>query len=223
MNKFNLLPAALALALAGMSMACSPSTNNKAANAAAPANAAAAQQPGNTAAAPAANTAGELPADMQAKAGRNGQQLHLAQGGFTSGSVGLHHANLISFGQSQAEVTKALSDILGAPSRTGRNAECPDGAVEFASFGTLDVHFQGGKFVGWVLDGQMNPELESYQGLMIGQARSEISAGDGDEPTFEKSSLGAEFQSEGIGGMLSGNGPDAKVTSLFAGVTCFAR
>jgi hypothetical protein len=223
MNKIKMLPAVLTLAAA--SVACSPSANKSAngtaTNNAATANAAAAQ-PGN-AATPAANGSAALPPELQAKAGRNGQQLHLAEGGFTWGSPGLHHANTIEFGQAQADVTRALSDILGPPSRTGRNAECPTGAVDVATFGTLDVHFQDGKFVGWVLDGQMNPVLETYHGLKIGQARGEISAGDGEETSFEQSSLGSEFSAGGVGGMLDGSGPNAKVSTLFSGVTCFAR
>lgn len=223
MKKIELLPGILALS--AMSVACSPTTDNKAANTtnAAAANGAVAQPPANQAQ-PAANDSAEaLPDDMQARAGRNGQQLMLAERGFTSGSVGLHHPNVITFGQSQAEVTNALTAILGPPSRSGRNAECPDGEVDVASFGELDVHFRDGKFAGWVLDGPMRPLLESHQGLTIGQRRSEISAGDGDAPRFEQSSLGAEFQSEGIGGLLEGEGANARVKTLFSGVTCFAR
>jgi hypothetical protein len=226
-KKINLLPFVLTMAAA--SVACSPSQNKSAnstvttSNATTSANNAAAQPAANNQAQAPANANSDLPADMQAKAGRNGQQLHLAEGGFTSGSVGLHHANLIQFGQSQADVTRQLTEILGPPSGTGRNAECPTGAVEYATFGELNVNFQNGKFVGWVLDGPMRPELESYQGLMIGQTRRELSGGDGDPPTFEQSSLGSEFTSDGIGGLLDGNGPNAKVKTLFSGVTCFAR
>jgi len=225
-KKFNMV--ASIVALAAVSAACSPAAQNKSGNAAGnstnstTANAAAAQPAASNQAQAPANAASDLPADMQALAGRNGQQLHLAEGGFTSGSPGLHHANLISFGQSQAEVTQALTEILGPP-QTGRNGDCPDGPVEFANFGELGVHFRDGKFVGWVLDGEMNPVLETYQGIKIGMQRSGLSAGDGDPPTFEQSSLGSEFTADGIGGLLEGSGANARVKTLFSGVTCFAR
>jgi hypothetical protein len=223
-KKINLLPAMLVIAAAAAG--CSPSSQNKSGNAAANsangtnANAAAAQPAANKQAP--ANSANDLPDDMKALAGRNGQQLHLAEGGFTSGSPGLHHANLIEFGQSQAEVTQALTEILGPP-QTGRNGDCPDGPVEYANFGELGVHFRDGKFVGWVLDGEMSPVLESYQGIRIGMQRSGLSAGDGDPPTFEQSSLGSEFTADGISGLLEGSGANARVKTLFSGVTCFAR
>ena len=38
-----------------------------------------------------------------------------------------------------------------------------------------------------------------------------------------ESTLGAEFSSGDLGGMLSSDAPDATVEALYAGLTCFFR
>ncbi len=171
------------------------------------------------AAAPAANAGNN--AQAQAAPAAGSQQIELTGEGFSSGAAGLHHSNMISFGQPQAQVVEQVSAILGQPSATGRNADCPSGAVDFVSYGSLDLHFEGGRFAGWVLDGP-SPALESYHGLAIGVRRSALA----DELAAEavaNSTLGTEVTVNGIGALLSGAGADATVTNLFSGVTCFAR
>lgn len=157
----------------------------------------------------------------QAQAPAGNQEMELIGEGFSSGSRGLHHSNMITFGQPQAQVVQQVSAILGQPSQTGRNADCPTGAVDFVNYGSLGLHFEGGRFVGWVLDGP-SPALESYHGLAVGMRRSALA----DELAAEvdaNSTLGTEVTVNGIGALLSGAGADARVTSLFTGVTCFAR
>jgi hypothetical protein len=152
----------------------------------------------------------------------NGLELRLVEDGFATGHPGLHSSGSIEFGQPKDQVIAAVAAIRGRPT-AGRNAECPSGAVDYASFGPLDLHFQDGKFAGWVLDGAANPPIENEWGVAIGKRRSEIGDGDRDPPRFEQTSLGPEFSVEGIGGMLDGNTPNARVTTLFSGVSCFAR
>ena len=187
-------------------------------NASQPANNAAVPAPAANAVAPAATN--NVQAQTQApEAG--GQELELIGDGFSSGSPGLHHSNMINFGQPQAQVVEQVSGALGQPSATGRNADCPSGAVDFVSYGALDLHFEGGRFTGWVLDGP-SPALQSYHGLAIGARRSALADELEAEPVAN-STLGTEVTVNGIGVLLSGAGPDARVTNLFSGVTCFAR
>ena len=184
-----------------------------------------ASQPANnaSAAAPAANVAAPVAGNnVQAAApAAGGQEMELTGEGFSSGARGLHHANMISFGQPQAQVVEQVSAILGQPSATGRNADCPSGAVDVVSYGSLDLHFESGRFAGWVLDGP-SPALQSYHGLAIGARRSALADELAAEPVAD-STLGNEVTVNGIGALLSGPGADAQVTNLFTGVTCFAR
>lgn len=152
-----------------------------------------------------------------------GQSIELIEGGFTTGSRGLHHSNLIEFGAPRAAVVSELSGVLGSPTRTGRNAECPSGPVDFVSFGALDLHFEDGKFTGWVIDEAGEPELESYHGLSFGAQRSELDGGDMDVEVVPDSSLGTELIVNGIGVLMSGPGQADRVENLFSGTTCFAR
>ena len=159
--------------------------------------------------------------DVNSASGMQGNQtIELIGGGFTTGSQGLHHANIIEFGAPQASVISQLSGILGRPV-IGRNADCPTGEVDTADFGSLTLNFENGRFTGWVLDGP-RPALETYHGLAIGMQRSALV----DELAAEvdaESTLGTEVSVNEVGVLLSGPGANARVTNLFAGTTCFAR
>jgi hypothetical protein len=152
-----------------------------------------------------------------------GQEVELVEGGLSTGSVGLHHSNLITFGQPRAKVIEEISGALGRPTARGRNAECPSGPVDWVSFGALGLHFEGGRFVGWVIDEAGAPEVESYHGLTFGARRSELDGADMEIELVPESTLGTELMVDGIGVLMSGPGPDDRVTNLFSGVTCFAR
>lgn len=152
-----------------------------------------------------------------------GQSVELVEGGLSYGSKGLHHADIVAFGEPRAEVVAALTSALGRPTATGRNAECPSGPVDWVSFGSLDLHFEGGRFVGWVIDEAGGPKLESYHGLSFGDRRSDVEGSDMDVEVVPDSSLGTELIVNGIGVLMSGPGQSDRVTNLFAGTTCFAR
>jgi hypothetical protein len=150
------------------------------------------------------------------------QEVELTEGGLTTGSAGLHHANIIEFGASRQQVLAQLTPILGRP-RLGRNADCPTGAVDTADYGALHLNFQDGRFAGWVVDRVSRPALETYHGFAVGQRRSEIDLDLADLEVVENSTLGTEINAFGVGALLEGPGPNARVKTLFSGVTCFAR
>lgn len=151
------------------------------------------------------------------------RQLRLIGGGLAVGTRGLHSSEQIDFGAPRERVVAAVTALRGAPTATGRNADCPSGPVEMVSFGALDLHFEEGRFAGWVLDGPTDPPIREEYGLGIGSPRSEIMEMVPGEVTFRTSTLGPEFDEAGLSGLLDGEGPEARVTVLFSGVTCFAR
>jgi hypothetical protein len=152
-----------------------------------------------------------------------GQSVELVEGGFSIGSKGLHHADIIAFGEPRGKVIADLSGALGRPTATGRNTDCPSGPVDWVSFGPLDLHFEGGRFVGWVIDEEGEPKLESYHGLSFGDRRSDVDGSDMDVEVVPDSSLGTELIVNGIGVLMSGPRQSDTVTNLFSGTTCFAR
>ncbi len=161
----------------------------------------------------------DTPVNSAAGGGR--QEVQLTADGLTTGSRGLHHANVIPFGAPRGDVVRQLTAIHGRP-KLGRNAECPNGPVDYASFGGLDLHFQDDRFVGWVAERESGPSFETYRGLSVGDRRSEID-GDSEVSVQAESSLGTELTIDGVGAIFSGGGGNDRVTTLFSGVTCFAR
>lgn len=124
----------------------------------------------------------------------------------------------IAFGSAQPLVMKAISGILGAPDQQGDNAECPAGPVQFASWNKgLVANFQDGKFVGW--GGAV--DLRTERGIGFGSSRAELDKAY--DPVVEESSLGVEFNADGLSGILESNAADAAITEIWAGVTCVAR
>lgn len=126
----------------------------------------------------------------------------------------------IAFGTAQAATLAALA-AHGTPQQ-GRNADCPAGAVDYATWPDgLQLVFQDGAFAGWSLDGRRAPKLTTLSGVGIGSTRAAIAAAN--TVTVTEGSLGTEFAIGDMGGLLDGTGPQAKVTDLWAGVTCIAR
>lgn len=187
-------PAAAALLLAACGGASEPATN---AGASAADNAAdnAAEAPGaNLAAAPA-----DGPAIIQAAT--------LAGNGLDPGLV---------FGMPRGEAVAAATAVFGVPSASGHNDECGQGPMDFVSYNDLQLAFQEDRLVGWSLGGP-RPSLRTAGGLGIGAPRSALGQTDIDE----ESSLGPEFEVDGVGGILDQQG--SAVEALWAGSTCQFR
>lgn len=131
----------------------------------------------------------------------------------------------LGFGEKENTVVMQLSHVLGAPGEKMTNDECGAGPMNFRRFGPLTVNFQRGEWVGWLLDrgsgregGPVPVTLED--GITVGSPAGEL-AGQGDY--FEESTLGDEFMVEGISGLSSGRGSDAKIDTLWAGTNCNFR
>jgi hypothetical protein len=155
-----------------------------------------AAEPAGTAAAPAAAPAPAAPATYI-----------LAARGLEPG---------LPFGMKKDEAVTAATAAFGAPTGRDHNDECGEGPMDFVNFRGLSLSFQDGLLAGWSLS-EAQPALRTAGGLAIGAPRSALGGAEVDE----ESSLGPEFEVEGVGGLLDQKG--AKVEALWAGYVCQFR
>lgn len=197
LHKLTIGAGALLLGLA----ACDsePARNESAANSALPANASA----------PAAGAPAPVPSAAAAVV-LEGAGLRLP---------GASPPRTLAFDLAEAETIAALTKAFGRPpTERGENSECGGGSMNFADWeGELMVWFLDGRFAGWDSRGK----LKTLEGIGIGSSRAELATLPGFE--VEESTLGAEFRSGGLSGILESGAPAAKVTSLWGGATCVFR
>jgi hypothetical protein len=122
----------------------------------------------------------------------------------------------IRFGMKQGDAVAAATAAFGPGGKAEHNDECGEGPMDFVSFGGLQLGFQDGKLAGWSLGGT-EPALRTKGGVTIGSPRSAL----GGLALDEESTLGPEFDADGVGGILDENG--AKVVALWAGYPCQFR
>lgn len=130
-------------------------------------------------------------------------------------------ARALPFETPQATViAAATASIGGAAPELSTNDECGAGPIQFVDYANgLQLLFQDGKFGGW---GLREPGLTTVDGVGVGMTRASLV----EDHTIEiiaDSTLEGEFTMGEMGGFLSGAGPDATVSSLYAGLTCFFR
>ncbi len=125
----------------------------------------------------------------------------------------------LPFDTPKAATIEALTRALGRPpSELGANEECGGGGLEFAEWaGEITAWFEEGRFAGWDSDGK----LETQGGIGLGSSRADLAPLRGLE--VEESTLGTEFRSGGLSGILESKAPNAKVTHLWGGATCVFR
>jgi hypothetical protein len=151
-----------------------------------------------------------------------GQEIMLERRGLAVGMRGLHPGQFYEFGRPQAEVVAMATAVRGRPTGSGRNEECGEGPIDYVDFGNLRINFQQGRFVGWDAS-PGGPPVRNEWGLGIGSPRADLE-GETDPPLrVQRSTLGIEFESDGYGGLLSSNRPDATVTDIWAGLICAFR
>lgn len=130
-------------------------------------------------------------------------------------------ARSIPFGQPQAAVLAALERVRG-PAGRGVNQDCGAGPVQYANWPDgLSLVFQEGSFVGWGLDGRAAGAVTTAAGIGPGSTRGALT--DAHDATFEQTSLGTEFAAGALYGVLDGPGANARITDMWAGISCAAR
>jgi hypothetical protein len=171
--------------------------------------------PRDETAAPAAPAEAPAPAQASAPAAANGVSL-TGQGLTVAGRT-------LAFGTAEAETIAAVSATQGGRAPTlGRNEECGAGPIDYADWGDgLQLAFQDGRFAGWWANDNATA-LRTPQGAAVGmtlaQARAALPGLQAQEST-----IGPEFAAGDYFGTLSGLTDDARVTALWAGVSCIFR
>lgn len=127
---------------------------------------------------------------------------------------------LLSFSRTRIQTLVTMSLIEPVPGAASENKECGAGPLAFVAWPDgLTLAFQDDRFAGWAVD---KPGLATKDGIAVGATRAQLKAARPKVKVTE-STLGTEFDAGGLGGLLDGKGPDAKITHLWAGVTCMFR
>jgi len=132
---------------------------------------------------------------------------------------------LVAFDQPTDTTVSALAGALGAPRSRSTNSECGAGPIDFVEWSNgLSALFQNDKFVGWSLGGHgaSGVPLTTLDGVGVGSSRAELKAAL-PATTVEETTLGQEFTAGAYSGILSGPGADAKIETIWAGVSCVFR
>ncbi|MDF0596464.1 hypothetical protein [Psychromarinibacter halotolerans] len=125
----------------------------------------------------------------------------------------------IDFGRAQDGVLTAVTRVLGAPpANSMTNPECGAGPLQIVQYDRITLLFQTGNFVGWTTD---DPRVAAANGLSAGVTRAQLENG-GYGP-FQPTTLGVEFEADGIYGLLPDNDAATPIDTLWAGTTCFFR
>ncbi|MBO9622629.1 MAG: hypothetical protein J7500_07945 [Sphingomonas sp.] len=128
----------------------------------------------------------------------------------------------IGFGLTREEAVRLVSAGLGEPESQDFNQECPGGALEEVEFdGGLGLSFSEGRFVGWDLNSRDDGRFTTAAGIGLGSTRKQLESAMAIE--VEESSLGHEFHSGMLSGLLDSLAPTGKITALWAGNTCIFR
>ena len=133
---------------------------------------------------------------------------------FDRGGIEQQGSNLrIDFGRAQDSTIESASRMFGAlPDEVVELQECGAGRVVSARWPGVSLNFQGGDFTGWVLGAPGLPAA----GLTVGQSQDTLPA-----VSFMDTSLGREFQSDGVFGLILPG--EREVAQLWSGTTCFFR
>lgn len=121
----------------------------------------------------------------------------------------------LAFGQPGAQLIEVATRVLGSPPRDrGTNGDCGAGPLDYARWEDgLMIWIQDGAFAGW---GVNKPGPTTMSGLGVGSTRAQLD--DAYAAEVSEGTLGTEFSAGDLHGVL--DGPQGKVTHLWAGVSC---
>lgn len=168
-------------------------------------------------------TAGLAPAQNDSGKPRSGSAI-LDAGGVALGRTAAT-ARRFAYGAGRSAVDTAAEAALGQSGARSAIGECGAGPMEFTQFGRLKLNYQDGRFVGWFAEA--DPALVTSDGIRPGIRLRDLQA-TRSAKFVSDSTLDREFNylaadGETIGGFAAGDGRDARVESLYAGVNCFFR
>ena len=129
-------------------------------------------------------------------------------------------ARPIPFGTARTQTLAALAS-RGTP-ETGTNSECGAGPLAYASWPDgLQLWFQDGAFAGWALDDRTAGAIGTAAGIGPDSTRADLDSAYA--ATVDETTLGTEFAAGELFGLLDGAGQGAKITNMWAGVSCNFR
>lgn len=137
-----------------------------------------------------------------------------------AGGIAIQNTDLrIDFGRAEAGAVAAVTKVLGSqPQERTVNRACGAGPVAVVRYPQIDLLFQDGAFRGWVT---RSTGTTTANGLAPGMRRNQLP--EASFGPFRTTSLGVEFDSGGVFGLLPDGGADTPVQYLWAGVSCFFR
>ena len=143
----------------------------------------------------------------------------------------------IPFGKPLDQMIEIINNVLQSKPKTiGINSECGAGPLKMVSWNNgLTVVFQNKKsesktpesnwqFAGWFVgsNSKNSKEISTMAGIGIGSTRSEMESAY--VLSVSKTSLGYEFStSSGLFGIFDGPNKEAKIISLWSGLSCNFR
>ncbi|WP_035986362.1 hypothetical protein [Leptolyngbya sp. KIOST-1] len=128
----------------------------------------------------------------------------------------------LAFGTEMTVVENALTRLVGEPIESGENEECGAGPQVITQWPNgLVLHAANGEFIGWSARPATDATLTTLSGIGIGSTLGDLEAVYTVD-VFE-STLGTEFSTGDMSGLLSSAAPDATVTNLWAGTVCNFR
>lgn len=126
----------------------------------------------------------------------------------------------VAFGTPRSQTLNALA--ARGTAETGTNTECGAGPLAWVRYRDgLTLQFQDDRFAGWSVDRAAKGKVTTMAGIGPGSTRAALEGAYA--ITLPDSTLGIEFAAGDMGGLLDGPGKDAKVTDMWAGVTCMFR
>lgn len=133
----------------------------------------------------------------------------------------------LPFGALSSRVTVAVKNSLGA-GRTLQAPECGQGPRSTYGVKGFSLLFKGKKFVGWTDQGApraVRGRLAAADGTGVGITLARLRMLHPRKIIVSRGTLGAEFTyaGKGINGLLTGTRPTSRVTTVYAGETCFFR
>lgn len=129
-------------------------------------------------------------------------------------------ARPIAFGLPRAQVLAALA--FRGPPGSGTNGECGAGPLQYANWPDgLGLYFQDDKFVGWNAYKRGNGAIATASGIGPGSTRAELEAAY--TVKVSETTLGTEFAAGDLYGIFDSPAKTAKVTNMWAGVSCNFR
>lgn len=130
-------------------------------------------------------------------------------------------ATPLAFGRPEEEVVATLERLRGKATR-GTNGECGAGPLQIANWPDgLSLLFQDKRFAGWSLDARAAGAITTMAGIGPGSSRSDLEAAYAAK--FTQTTIGTEFSAGALGGLLDGTKSGAKITTMWAGITCIFR